>query len=221
LDAADASSMVLEGSRVAEWHDKSGHVRHLSQATVSQQPYYTEQIGNKNVVTFDGIENNLDRDVFGFDWDGSPFSMLMVVELDAGVSAYRGLFTNRVGAEPTWLTFGNKLGEGVTAIENGSAGDPVLYILGDNDRGQGLFTHLLTHDETVLNYYKELEFKGGIVMTDRTMGGTLHPFILGSWLTINQAWKGKMAEIILYDRVLTSPEFQTLREYLMHKWGVS
>jgi hypothetical protein len=40
LDAADASTITLNGSNVSQWDDKSGNDRHASQATASFQPLY-------------------------------------------------------------------------------------------------------------------------------------------------------------------------------------
>ena len=39
-DAADASTITLNGSNVSQWDDKSGSGRHLSQVTASRQPSY-------------------------------------------------------------------------------------------------------------------------------------------------------------------------------------
>jgi hypothetical protein len=40
LDAADASTIVLNGSTVSQWNDKSGNGRHVVQATAANQPPY-------------------------------------------------------------------------------------------------------------------------------------------------------------------------------------
>lgn len=40
LDAADSSTITLNGSTVSEWRDKSGNARHAAQATAASQPQY-------------------------------------------------------------------------------------------------------------------------------------------------------------------------------------
>ena len=40
LDAADASTVTLNGSTVSQWNDRSGNGRHLAQGTASRQPTY-------------------------------------------------------------------------------------------------------------------------------------------------------------------------------------
>jgi len=41
LDAADSSTVVLSGSKVTQWNDKSGNGNHVSNATTSTQPIYS------------------------------------------------------------------------------------------------------------------------------------------------------------------------------------
>lgn len=48
LDAADSSTITLNGSTVSEWRDKSGNNRHATQATTGNQATYSG-----NVLTFD------------------------------------------------------------------------------------------------------------------------------------------------------------------------
>jgi hypothetical protein len=57
LDAADASTITLNGSTVSQWRDKSGNARHVSQATAANQPTLTAfGLNGKPVVTFDGAD---------------------------------------------------------------------------------------------------------------------------------------------------------------------
>lgn len=54
LDAADASSVTLNGSTVSEWRDKSGNGRNFAQSTAAAQPVYTTAGQNgRNCLTFD------------------------------------------------------------------------------------------------------------------------------------------------------------------------
>ena len=53
LDADDASTLVLNGASVSQWQDKSGNARHVSQATLGQQPDYTpNSLNGRSVVDF-------------------------------------------------------------------------------------------------------------------------------------------------------------------------
>lgn len=53
LDAADASTITLNGGNVSQWNDKSGNGRNATQAIASLQPAYTALgIGGKPSLTF-------------------------------------------------------------------------------------------------------------------------------------------------------------------------
>jgi hypothetical protein len=51
-DAADASSVTLNGTTVSEWRDKSGNALHATQVTAANQPLYTEFINDRRSITF-------------------------------------------------------------------------------------------------------------------------------------------------------------------------
>lgn len=55
LDAADTSTITLNGSTVSQWNDKSGNGRNVTQATATSQPTYnTTAINGKAALSFDG-----------------------------------------------------------------------------------------------------------------------------------------------------------------------
>jgi hypothetical protein len=56
LDAADAGSVVLSGSNVSQWSDKSGNGNHAIQPTSANQPAYS--LANR-LLTFNGTTTNL------------------------------------------------------------------------------------------------------------------------------------------------------------------
>lgn len=59
LDAEDESTIVLNGSTVSLWKDKSGNGRDASQTTASKQPIYQNGLFGQNTLTFDGIGTQL------------------------------------------------------------------------------------------------------------------------------------------------------------------
>jgi hypothetical protein len=60
LDAADTSTINLNGSTVSQWNDKSGNSKNALQATESQQPTYsaTSFLGKPGITT-DGVSDSL------------------------------------------------------------------------------------------------------------------------------------------------------------------
>jgi len=63
-DAADASTVLTNGSSVTNWLDKSGNNRHVAQTNSTQRPSYASSI-----ITFDGTTNFL--------YNSSPFAYAM------------------------------------------------------------------------------------------------------------------------------------------------
>lgn len=58
LDAADFSTITLNGSTVSQWRDKSGNGRHASQGVAASQPAYSEsRINGKPGIFSDGIDD--------------------------------------------------------------------------------------------------------------------------------------------------------------------
>jgi prepilin-type N-terminal cleavage/methylation domain-containing protein len=58
LDAADISTVVLNGEKVSEWRDKSGNDRHATQAITAKQPILVESsVNGKSTITFDNVNN--------------------------------------------------------------------------------------------------------------------------------------------------------------------
>lgn len=60
LDAEDESTIVLNGSTVSLWKDKSGNGRDASQTTASKQPIYQNGLFGQNTLAFDGATDQLD-----------------------------------------------------------------------------------------------------------------------------------------------------------------
>lgn len=57
LDAADLSTVTLNGSNVSQWNDKSGNGRHATQSSASIQPgYTTSQSVNFTTATGSGLK---------------------------------------------------------------------------------------------------------------------------------------------------------------------
>jgi hypothetical protein len=55
LDAADSSTITLNGATVSQWNDKSGNGRNVAQAVATAQPTYNASgLNSKPTLSFDG-----------------------------------------------------------------------------------------------------------------------------------------------------------------------
>ncbi|MFM6022262.1 MAG: hypothetical protein ACKPER_04955, partial [Dolichospermum sp.] len=93
LDAADSSTIILNGSTVSQWNDKSGNGRNAIQATATNQPAYTANgLNGKPVLTFDGINDFLVSSTGTY---GPNVSIFAVARQDGGIS-YQRLLNFRI-----------------------------------------------------------------------------------------------------------------------------
>ena len=85
-DAADDSSIALNGSDVSQWNDKSGNGRHVVQGVSAAQPAYTDTVNGKNVITFDGVTEYLEGAITAY--TGTTMTTyLMCKKIGAGTTS--------------------------------------------------------------------------------------------------------------------------------------
>lgn len=92
LDAADTSTITLNGSTVSQWDDKSGNARNATQATAANQPTYNATgILGKPSLSFDGADDSLGISA----WSSSPPYAVFVVlkKNNAAQASWNGVFT--------------------------------------------------------------------------------------------------------------------------------
>jgi hypothetical protein len=213
LDAADASTITLNGSTVNQWRDKSGNVRNASQATAADQPTYTTAaLNGRNVVTFDGATDFMTVPSF----NTGVVSAYVVVRLTApGV-----MISKRDDTNYSW------------EISTNSAGN---VFFGPNDNANRAST--VAAGISILN---SVSIVGGIyngsqsvIFINGTQGGaqnftgsinstptsiTLHRRLMSS---PNQGFlAGYSSEVIITNTVLTTIDRQIIEGYLAWKWGL-
>ena len=90
LDAADASTITLNGSNVSQWNDKSGNNRHASQAVAANQPTYTAAaLNSRNVVTQTASKFLIIPDVY------FPYQSAFVLYSDTSTAQYTTVLGGR------------------------------------------------------------------------------------------------------------------------------
>jgi len=88
LDADDASTVILNGSTVSRWDDKSGNGRNAVQNTAANQPIYTLAGQNgRSVLTFDGSDDFMDVVTTVFQGSGNFQLHWIYARLGAGSGA--------------------------------------------------------------------------------------------------------------------------------------
>ena len=214
LDAADASTITLNGSTVSQWRDRSGNGRHVAQATAVKQPTYTLAAQNNlNVLSFDGNNRSL------FASSGvinipQPFSRFVAAQflvknnqsvlLDSDTLNTQCVFYN--GETGTnWI------------VANGLVPDYMNYAYGTRD----FLNHQHFHIVNGANSYWGIDGSSPTGPVNGGPGGQAGIRIgnIRTEFAPNYAFNGRVFEIVLVPYVIDTSDRQKLEGYLAWKWG--
>lgn len=210
LDAADTSTITLNGSAVSQWSDKSANGRNASQATAAEQPTYSE-------TDFNGKPAIV--------WPNSGNSIRLTTP---SFSAQTFFFVTRysTGTQNTWhASLQGLFGEattpsGVIGLIGTAAGTDTWYNANQFsdlrfDGGAETNTNIgslvaLPLPNTVLAASAgspKAVGDGWVLGCDRLLNG--------------RGWSGPISEIIATPTILSTDERQKLEGYLAWKWGLT
>lgn len=219
LDAADASTITLNGSTVSQWNDKSGNARNFSQATAAHQPVYvTTALNSKNVVNFVSVDS-LTRSAIPFNdlgnnslyvvanRTGKPSQYNVIIILARAQFRIRNMLANygtvNVGK---WGAYTD------TEIPSPSGSINASYSI-----------NLIVADQATNAYlfYQNGTYQGsnGVVNVNAT------PFTDGAcWIgndQYNSSLEGNIAEVVFCNEKNSDLTRQRIEGYLAHKWGLT
>jgi hypothetical protein len=239
IDFADASSIILGISGgISAANDKSGNGNSLYQVTVARQPTYITasnqlkadaRINNKNVMH----QTVAAAEYLVFSRTTPTIRpnnyTLAIVQKPAGTNntvGFQGLYVN--AATSTWDTgFGHTGYSTVNKLLSWTDNYLNNFVL--NDLGNWplstAFDVISTYNSSSVNLY----FTGSLIGTDTfttniNHGTTTLSGSLGVYLSANEspvaAGTGSYAEILLYNRALSTTELSQLHSYLKTKWAL-
>jgi hypothetical protein len=212
-DAADLATMTLTSAPnlVSQMNDKSGNGLALTQPAAPAQPAYTANaINGLAAVTFNGTSDFLYR-TNGFP-TASDYTVIYLGQFGSAntnnmISSYAGYangvshaFYGRAGYTPT-------LFDDTDWLVAPSVGTTPFFSVATYDRGTG-FGSIYNNGTNA-----PTTGSGGAVTSDPSIeiggfGGS------GWYLT------GMLGEALVYSRILTTAERQTIEGYLACKWGL-
>lgn len=244
LDAADTSTITLNGSTVSQWNDKSGNAKHFAQGTAGAQPTsgVTTQ-NNRNVITFDGGDTltNTDKAYFKFIHDGSTCFISAVVKFgnvtdpnalytfmaNSGISSTSAGFAwymddrASVPANETlnfWVVTGNSANQ---PVFNGSADgelDPNNYEVISNliDANAGTAA-----DRSEMRVDNGAAIKNNTSTAVITTNNATYDLAIGSSGNSTFYLTGAVCEIVIVEGAdATAANILKVKEYLQGKWGI-
>ncbi|MEL6558025.1 MAG: Calx-beta domain-containing protein [Bacteroidota bacterium] len=214
---ADEITGLTDGDRLnIDWPESSGNSRNASQSVTGEQPRYeTNEFNGFPVISFDGINDNLENDysytvktafivfrVSTFDQDNSQLGHM-----------YGSYYENvHVAAEPR-----------AGAVQNGFSFDGQINGIGGTARyalDGATYSGLIDNDNSQPWTYDQIhivtvEFDESKPLTTQTIGG------IAVGATANNYFGGDIAEIIVYQFDLNSARRNIVENYLAAKYNVA
>jgi hypothetical protein len=209
LDAADPSTVVLSGSNVTQWTDKSGVGNHATQPTLANQPTYSN-----NAVVF-----------------GTPKNLLCATSASRATETIFAVLTVTSGSS---TLFGS-----ITSLSNtfsGPGGRSILFDPGTPASMKLIKQYVSVTLNGPFYSYNARSLIGSVnngttasIFSNGTQSAT-GSFVAytANLLTIigrngsdgTSYFKGEINEIILYSSALTVDERRQVEGYLAWKWGL-
>lgn len=227
LDAADASTITLNGGNVSQWNDKSGNGRHATQATAANQPTYsaTNFPGSLPGLLFDGSNDVMDvsttamqNQTHGVYWVwsrsgagsvGDTYKPSISVLASAGQGTDRGALhyvknSNNYGACYPYYGGPNTNSYDLSSGTQYATNTGYVMSFQSNTTGWGVWRNGTLESTT-----------NGIGTPNNTNIG----YALGRQYTPNRASNIVISEVIMVETTDTATR-QKIEGYLAWKWGL-
>ena len=213
LDAADSSTITLNGSTVSQWADKSGNARNATQSTAASQPTYNASgLNNKPVISFDGTTDFLNVD--GTWAVNSNYSVYLVTQRFSGdsnrfsVGSLTGSTANTnlaVGWASSTTFLGGQYGnDTVVTVPAYAVGESAVFAGSQQSSTSG---KLVSYNGTITT------------RADTTPLSSNANWAIGRFV-FNLYFTGIVSEIVCFTSYLDVSTRQRLEGYLAWKWGL-
>jgi hypothetical protein len=229
---ADVGITYNVSNKVSQWNDQSGNGHHASAAAALQPTYIINTLNGKPVLNFDGTDGMLTNNI---DMTGTNKADVFVIfQDDLSEAQLVSVFDTRGNLSPD---IGITLQSNVTSIScQGCASD---HGIAAGLRGNVQYSYTSTVGQATAKCFKMVENRCdmGLTTLESTMyiNGVYIPRTAGNkdfnntgnfgntFSTIGYVFnayhlKGSIAEIIMYNRVLTATERTTVENYLTSKY---
>ncbi len=223
LDAADDSTITLNGSNVSQWNDKSGNERHATQGDNAKRPtYLSNSINGRSTLDWDGTDDSMEitgavsttlNTILSND-DTHSIAIL----LEADVISNSPVILHVPEGSWEFLIEVNSTGGGLywgyttSNFRTYSTGTfasitkPTFFVLTKSDSSTG---DAYSAGSLVSSY-------SGTLGATPTMTSN---FVIGSYSSSSFNFNGRIAEIIISKETWDTDTRQKIEGYLAHKWG--
>jgi len=220
LDAADASTLfqsaggataTANNDPIGQWLDKSGNARHSTQTTGANKPLLAKASKNGlNTVFFDGSNDQL-VNATQYDIGTNAFTMFAILQATSpGGIAVWWEQRNVAGLHPRLALYYNPSGTNWNWYHNA---------IGPTVAGANNTYTIVKLQRTGTNCSMATNANSYTTVSQPSIVATGDSFI-GVGYNNTQYWKGNVAEVLMYNSVLSAGNQTKIINYLNGKWGI-
>lgn len=197
--------IILNGSTVMQWNDKSGRGYHLVQANALKQPLYVTSIVNSYpVLRFNAVEWM--QVIYGATYN-APFTIFIVAKSTvSGLGIILDSYNNSSYIYHFTTSLRLAIGDGVVELRNTTTTIGTKLILAS----------IIANGTSSKIYENSLLKISGNAGTIKYTGLTL-----GAFYTLSSFFKGDIAEIIIYNELLDDSNLAMVNNYLSQKYNTN
>ena len=213
-DASDSSTITKDGSdRVSQWNNKEGTTaRNLVQATGTKQPLWVsaDQNGNDVINFYDTVTAREMDTGTALSAISQPITIIAVAKIPANDSQQHFLWS-AFSAAPTF--------------EKGSVTNQFALVFTNaiifTEAG---YTGTWREITSLINGSSSSLRLNNVEKATGNGTGTFIPFTVGAHGgikgSLSRAWRERVGEIIIYNKLLSSTELNEIYTYTSEKWGI-
>jgi hypothetical protein len=218
LDGADTTSLVLSGSSVTTWNDKSGNGYHMNTLTAkadwsgtaeyptigspingNQTINFTPQAGLRQSITLDGVKNLF--------WVGR----IAAPTGTGGVHNSYFFLGHETHFDWHGLPYGQKFLDPAIATSGIQNASPTSLFTTDANA---------IADTSFLNVFKPTAPNVSLLSVSGITGSTRYQGLCFDRI-YHFGWCGDLAEVLIYSTALSTADIKQVEGYLAYKWGLS
>ncbi len=215
LDAADTATITQAGGMVSAWQDKSGSGNDVVQGTPGSEPITgLNTMGGRNVITFDGANDFLDKVSFA---GNTNMTLFIVAKVLSAGSEFEAILTMSSSPNDFQIDAGVN-GQFLASFRSSNLGATVMPMHASDLTGKpSLISYRLSATDGAVT----LRVDGVESASDTYNGALTLPtrFILGQNRAFNFPANVDIAEVVIYNRDLPLPEINAVERYLL-RWGI-
>jgi len=221
---ADAGVTLVSGA-VDAWADQSGNARDFTAPAAGNRPAYSGTLNGLPVLTFDGTTDYLNGNAQALTLCNALTGITIIAVVDYGATAIQRV----IGISATSSSSAGRVSMGTSATE---------YDLGARRLDADSFTTISGGSPVLVPVIQSstVRFSLGtgmirvngasVVDTSLTTAGTSQAgdslrAVIGVGTVLSGFLNGSLAEVIVYQRALSTAERASVERYLSVKWGIS